>query len=241
MKKILNRVTITGADDSIRPEELIAVSRRFPWVEWGILFSDSNQGNFVDGGRDAVPRYPTLAWLKELMDLNPQIHLSAHLCGKYVKDVCGGNWSWMEKNPGVESLFGRIQLNFADMSVNHVEQMRTALADMRIAGKQIIFGCKNAVHTIRQNFMDMNVAPLFDASGGKGLLGEWPVHPGFYCGYAGGLAPDNLREQLGILSNVVGGNIVWIDVESKVRSPDDAIFDMKKVERFLKIAEDWIS
>jgi phosphoribosylanthranilate isomerase len=254
MKKILNRVTVTGADDSIQPEELVAMSKRFPWVEWGILFSDSKQSNFTDHvnipSPPAWPRYPTLVWLQKLIDLNPKINLSAHLCGKYVREACKGNWFWMEKNPGIEQLFGRIQLNFAHMRHEDFKGLRTALSDFRVIsamkaepGKQVIFGCRDASNIIKQEFrhpVEFDVAPLFDASGGKGLLGSWPEHPGFYCGYAGGLSPENLGEQLEVLSNVVGDNIVWIDVESKVRSMDDLVFDMNKVEEFLKVAEPWV-
>ena len=32
---ILDRVTITGADDSVRPTDLLELSREFPFVEWG--------------------------------------------------------------------------------------------------------------------------------------------------------------------------------------------------------------
>ena len=244
MKKILNRVTVTGADDSIQPEELIALSKRFPWVEWGVLFSDSKQSNFVDGGNikwDAVPRYPTLAWLQKLIGLNPKINLSAHLCGKYVHEVCRGNWFWMDKNPGIESMFGRIQLNFANIGHLDFESIKFALKDERVYNsKQVIFGHRNATKLIRDHFTDYNVVPLFDASGGKGVLGSWPEYPGFYCGYAGGLSPENLEEQLKILSNIVGERVVWIDVESKIRSADDAVFDVGKVEMFLKIAESWV-
>ena len=36
---ILDRVTITGADDSIHVEQLAELSQAYPYVEWGILVS----------------------------------------------------------------------------------------------------------------------------------------------------------------------------------------------------------
>ena len=40
---MLQTVTLTGADDSVNPEDLIAISKEFPFVEWGILIG-SNTG-----------------------------------------------------------------------------------------------------------------------------------------------------------------------------------------------------
>ena len=52
---ILDRVTITGADDSIKATDLIPLSKRFPFVEWGILLSKNNEGSF---------RFPTRDWIE---------------------------------------------------------------------------------------------------------------------------------------------------------------------------------
>ena len=35
----LTKVTLTGADDFTDPKRLIEISREYPFVEWGILFS----------------------------------------------------------------------------------------------------------------------------------------------------------------------------------------------------------
>ncbi len=40
----IDKVTLTGADDSVRPAELVEISQQYPLVEWGILFSKSQQG-----------------------------------------------------------------------------------------------------------------------------------------------------------------------------------------------------
>ena len=33
----LNRVTLTGVDESVPQEELFGIAREFPFVEWGVL------------------------------------------------------------------------------------------------------------------------------------------------------------------------------------------------------------
>lgn len=229
----LNKVTITGADDSIDPRELSILSKNYPFVEWGILFSDKKQG---------VDRYPSLDWISKLLLYD--FSLSAHLCGKYVSEACSGNWYWTEKegHKGIEIFFNRIQLNFARTAFGFVDfnLLKSSLKDTRFTKKQFIFGHKNAVGIIKNNFSDCNVVPLFDGSGGKGIISKWVDYPEMYCGYAGGLNPDNLDEQLESILKVVGigDNSIWIDVESGVRTNNK--FDLEKVENFLDIASSWV-
>ena len=65
---MLTRVTITGADDAVDPGALVALSAEFPFVEWGILFSKSREGE---------ARYPSAEWaarIGRLFDENPLIN-----------------------------------------------------------------------------------------------------------------------------------------------------------------------
>ena len=55
----LTKVTITGADDSVRVEDLLEINERFPFVEFGILVSKRTGGQ-------AVPRFPSAEWMKGL-------------------------------------------------------------------------------------------------------------------------------------------------------------------------------
>ena len=65
---ILDRVTMTGADDSVDPQKLVDLSARYPNVEWGILFI---------GGAGA--RFPTKLWVDELLKVAPPtMNLCAH-------------------------------------------------------------------------------------------------------------------------------------------------------------------
>lgn len=85
-----------------------------------------------------------------------------------------------------------------------------------------------------------NVAALFDLSHGAGLLpAEWPSgFPGRYCGYAGGLSPVNVAAQLDRVAEVAGGPF-WVDAETHLRSGDDQVFDLARVESFLAAASEW--
>jgi len=83
--------------------------------------------------------------------------------------------------------------------------------------------------------------PLYDLSGGAGMLPDKWIKPiGDYCGYAGGLSPDNLKDNLNKLSNIVGDVPIWIDAETHLRSHNDKVFDIDKVIRFLEIAKPFV-
>jgi len=58
------------------------------------------------------------------------------------------------------------------------------------------------------------------------------------CGYAGGLNPDNIEQELIKIEAVVGDAEIWIDMESGIRNKKDEL-DLEKCERVLAIAERW--
>ncbi len=244
MKKILNRVTLTGADDSVEVGALRDLSEKYPFVEWGILISKNSRGK---------PRFPSTEWMEKLAlaeSHHATLLLSGHLCGKWVRDVCKCDWGFLADRElsDIWSMFTRFQLNFSP----YVKKIDTSLfmESLRRRGparvQQYIFQLKN----LNAHFVEIaarngvSASTLFDQSGGRGVLpGEWPEVPktGVYCGYSGGLGPDNLQAQLSAISAVCGPGPIWIDAETQVRSDDDEQFDLKKVEDFLKIAQEWLT
>ncbi len=256
----LDCVTITGADDSIEPGDLQKLSRSFPFVEWGILVSANNTHRLSR----QVPRFPSRAWIRELQHLSvpdhgrePSLKLSLHMCGVWVRDLLVGCFDLEED---FIADFQRIQLNF------HAERNRIEAdgflrkLDMlnRIERRQFIFqidgeaGNKHLEAVYRANtpttpFID--AVPLFDISGGAGIVpSKWPppLYPGMYHGYAGGLGPDNLREQIPLIAEAAGINSdgslktrIWIDMETNVRSNNDQQFDLNKVGEALQICRDF--
>lgn len=273
-KAILDRVTITGADDSIEPTELIKLTEEFPFVEWGILVSASSQGK---------PRFPTDHWLNGLSLLTRiphQLPLALHVCGKYTRDVLLG----IDSLPDVVHYgYSRVQLNFhAERAKCDPSACAKLLFDWRQKRyvKQVIFQVDGAggnehmlaVHSqYDPDFWFVECNPLFDVSGGAGVLpNEWPrpfwfdeMEEPAYHGYAGGLGPDNLAEQLPRImeaasqpdmsvefdADVVAqrksdpppGATIWIDMETRVRSDNDRKFDLAKVRRCLEIAKPFVT
>ena len=240
---ILDRVTLTGADDSVDVKELIPLSRDYPFAEWGILFS---------GRRLGMPRYPSRAWLAELERLMWQVpmRLSAHLCGRWVRDlVTGGKFTWKDEHAMEEKHFQRVQLNFHGefhrrcMAFEQILMTDAPLCESSSGGRQFILQCDGVNDPAAKDWANIaDAVPLFDQSGGAGIVpGEWPkAWPGVYCGYAGGLGPDNLAEQLPRIELAAGDERVWIDMERKVRSEDDCKFDLEKVRRVLDTVRPWV-
>lgn len=232
---MITKVTITGADDSISPAALIPLNDKYPFVEWGILVSQRNYGN---------NRFPTSNWLKQLSKLfNHEIKLSCHLCGKYVRELTHGNNLAMRELGFVWNIFQRIQLNFHAIPHIATESLNGILQDW--SDKEFIFQYDNVnneiAHLAIKRGIDCSI--LFDTSGGAGILpNSWPEPiEEIKCGYAGGISPENIEEQMKLINNIVGEKQTWIDMETHVRSNNDYQFDLEKVEKCLEIASKFIT
>ena len=235
-------VTLTGADDKTDASKMAELSQKFPFVEWAILFSQTKSGN---------PRYPSDQWIEASLPKLASCFLSAHLCGKWVSDAMDGVFTFQK----MSSAFGRIQLNMAGSRLRHVLADKTKFWEaceaagfgpreslcMDCEKPQLILGgpyLSNSIPVEKFNFF--KAAPLFDCSGGRGITSDnWLEFPAEMplCGYAGGLGPDNIEEQLKKLEEVVGDNTIWIDMESKIRTDDE--FDLEKCEKVLSIVAEY--
>jgi len=173
-----------------------------------------------------------------------------HICGRLVRQILVGEtpqdlWTFFDA-------FQRAQLNFHAEDVEwDTNKLRSALEDFSDDGqREFIFqidgnhGEDILRETIKDDSFDVSCVPLFDLSHGAGVLAaEWPS-PLFRCtyhGYAGGLGPDNLAEQIPLIGKAAGETPIWIDMETKVRSDSDRQFDLAKVRQCLEIAKPFIT
>lgn len=231
----IDRVTITGADDSVHVEQLVALSERYPFVEWGILLSQSAMG--------IKYRFPSMNWLNHLSRNMVPMQLSGHICGRWVQDMLAGTgYSLKLDLSHVLHCFQRLQWNFhAEHHLVRQEMMPDVLHSLK---QQHIFQMDGVNENLltAMRLQGINVVPLFDLSGGAGIVpAEWPpAINGLYCGYAGGLGPMNLEYELGRIAKAAGDATIWIDMERRVRSQADRRFDLLKVEACLRIAEHWV-
>lgn len=234
---MITKFTVTGADDSIKPEELIRLSKLYPFVEWGILLS---------GKRYGTNRFPSKEWITQLFDISHSgelISLSGHLCGQYVRDILLDKHTADEDLGFLWEMFQRIQIN--THGEPHPYYVKTFDRLKSETSKEFIFQYDNANVNLLVDAVCAGVkcSTLFDCSHGAGLLPEkWPTPFNVLkCGYAGGLSPDNLRSAVHNISGVAKGVEIWLDLETHVRSNNDELFDLAKVEKCLVIMADYIS
>lgn len=239
---MITTVTLTGADDSILPEQLFEISKLYPYVEWAILVSRKSTGQ---------KRFPSMRWIEELGRLNnvkiasgkPSLNLSLHLCGSYVKELLSGNDDFIEDDLSeIWHAFSRVQIN-THGEVHYIHDGFTEWLNEN-PFKEWIFQYDNVNTRMLELAIRDNVkcSALFDLSHGTGILPEqWPdLLPGIKCGYAGGLSPDNLLEQIKGIESIVAEHPIWIDMETKIRSFNDATFCLIKCKQVLEIAKPFI-
>jgi len=239
----LHCVTITGADDSISPKKLVELSIEFPFAEWGILL----------GSRGGVQRFPSGEWIAQLIEhvaiAHPhEVSLSLHVCGKLLRSILNAGDFPVSKAVEVGE-FRRMQLNFhgEEAAENReidrvIDNICAVQATTRM--QEIIVQLDGRNDWILSALMHRGITAsgLYDRSHGAGELPRnWPTaHPDWSQGYAGGLGPDNLAEQLPLIEEAAGDADVWIDMETRVRSDNDRQFDLAKVRRCLEIAKPFV-
>lgn len=233
MATYFHTVTITGADDSTSIDWMLDLQQRFPFVEWGLLVSANNAGS---------NRFPTIEWLHDLYPEQHKLRTSVHVCGRWVRDICKGDWFPLLANVGATvSQAQRIQLNF-HAEAHKLGDAFVVAAKLASVGKQLIFqldGVNDHLVDLAR-CSDVRACPLYDRSGGNGVLpDEWPWIGQYYTGYAGGLGPDNIAEQLKQIAVKVGDNVCWIDMERRVRTEDDQQLDVVAVEKVLSICKQY--
>jgi hypothetical protein len=225
-------ITFTGADESVKPDAIFRVAEEFPHIktEWGLLLSKSNEGK--------LPRYPSLEWMQDFVALAAvlPVTIAGHVQGHWLRTMCQGNFALPTDRPTLWAYLQRIQLNFHGVTTTVEPGFYTELSEPH---QQFIFqmdGVNEHLYheAIKQK---LNIVPLFDLSAGEGIIPTvWrsPIHPKLN-GYAGGLGPDTIKEQLKLLTDVVGETPIWLDMETRVRSNNDKQFDLDKCRKVLDI------
>lgn len=192
-------ITFTGVDAWTDPAELQALSALYP-IEWGILFSPQRQG--ID------PRYPALDVIQRLVKQVP-VQWSAHLCGADARSVVETASSQHDRL--LTDYFQRGQINTTDpAALPTVAAYWAERVNLRA-----ILQCRTSFPRVSATDM------LFDASGGRGVVpSDWPEAVlTTFCGYAGGLNPDNVAAAVRVIG--ARADRYWIDMESGVRDQLD--------------------
>ena len=222
-------VTLTGVDDHTSLAECLALARRHPCVEWGILYSPARSGK---GGRYPSPQAAQV-FLEGCIERN--VATAVHLCGQAVPDALEGI------DPvamALVTLASRVQLNF-NQRRQPVDLDRIDAFAQRWA-KPIITQLNSANANVHGGLRSPYHRVLFDASGGRGVrVDSWPSPlPGHQCGYAGGLGPETLVSDLSAIALAAGSREYWIDMETSLRNGADR-FDLDRCAAVLATVDAW--
>lgn len=192
-------ITFTGIDAWTSPANCAAIAAKFP-VEFAFLYSDDRDD----------PRYTGVPLLHEFQ--KRRVRTAFHLCGAAARRAIREN-----VYPAETLRADRIQLNLTDDEydwdgLEKLARRRPVIRQTR--------------DTKSWPLTPLDVAPLLDASGGRGVpISDFPdAPPAQLVGYAGGLGPDNVADFLDRLPAHPHG--FWIDMETGVRTDDR--FDLKK-------------
>jgi len=199
-------ITFTGVDDSSLLPGMLSLSSHFP-IEWGVL---------IDAAQEGAPLFPS-SKVRQAIQSAP-LRLSAHICGGAASAIVEGRLPALDLS------------GYARAQVNHGRAGSTP-GDIR---NSQLFGARHGIRVALQCQAafpdDASVDWLFDVSFGTGARpARWPALSSqrAFCGYSGGLGPDNVAETLAKL-DIAPGAAYWIDMESGVRT--QGRFDLAKCE-----------
>lgn len=225
------KLTFTGIDEYVNFDDIYSLSKEYPYIEWGILYSISRAGN--------DPRYPSYDFIKKFIEwakCEISNNISLHLCGdaakKYILLDDINDPELIKINILVKS-FNRIQLNIHALQFKAPAALWGYIAPD--ADKPIIIQYNDNNYHFVQDLVThrKNIHVLKDASGGRGEFNtdfEIPTMcSNVPIGFAGGIGPENIDNAApkiydSVMSQNVEGNyenkMFWLDMESKIRKDD---------------------
>lgn len=207
-------LTLTGVDEWTDLDALVPDVQE--GIEFGLLYSRTNTGN-------RYPRHSTLIHLAHRLP-NPALHV----CGSRARDDMWGE----------DSAFAELAAHVQRIQVNGVVSEDELAAFLEIYPDHIIITQHRPENEDLTESQHPRHCILVDGSGGRGILPtNWEApettRP---IGFAGGLTPDNLREQLERLRHV-RGYAWWVDMETGLRTDDR--FDVGKALAAIEAFRAW--
>ena len=226
----LKYCSLTGADDEVSVDDLNALAAEFPFVEWAILLLPARAGDL---------RFPSIEWIHNFSKTNRAANTAMHLCDGGFLGFINGDKDVLATMNG----FKRIQLNLKFGDVEGKYDPAELIARVREnPHHQFIIQYTKDKSSLLPLLADVpNHAVLFDESAGRGISPDsWDCPlPGHFCGYAGGITPENVAENIAMIQQVADGHTTWIDMESGVRTNDH--FDLEKCRSVLKTASPFVT
>lgn len=236
----LKTIVCSGINENNNIADAIEFLKRYKNAEFGVQCSPRKAGYHT----------PRFEWLKELLcRLNEQKienKVALHLNEGFVVSFCDGKIpDEISDLLKVGNAVSRLQLNFKigreTFASGHTPDIKTLQKTMvGVAPHTIILSASQPnlsfIHKVHHNGMKFDV--LYDDSFGEGVAPDVrkpPLFDDVFQGYAGGLSPENVGEELIKIEKLARG-AVFIDAEGKLKQ--DGHFCFTKAERFVQNAID---
>lgn len=240
----LKKITCSGANEYTPIEPMIYLLQKYPRAELGIQVSGKKAAF-------STARYWWITALYEtLQNWETPIPIALHINSDWVERFCQGDipeelfiWLKSYRLKNGEPFIKRVQLNFK-IGREKTPNMEQLLKAMAMCPQRIILSYNQDNADFIKQVYDRGAIfdLLFDASHGEGVLANSylpPVFPDVLQGYAGGLSPENVTEELWKINKVMPiGADCTIDAEGALKG-DDKHFSLKKCELYLKGASRW--
>ena len=234
----LKTIVCSGINENNDIDEAVAFLQKHKNVEYGVQCSPKKAGYHT----------PRFDWLKELTaKLNEhkmKNRIALHINEGFVVSFCDGRLSdevadLLNENEAI----GRLQLNF---KITRETFASGKIPDIRTLGQTaktvsahpiILSASQPNLPFIRKAYHHgLKFDLLFDDSFGEGIMPDTrkpPLFDDVFQGYAGGLSPENVAEELQKISKVAKG-AVFIDAEGKLK--ENGAFSFEKAEKFVQNA-----
>ncbi len=232
---LLKTIVCSGINENNDINDALAFLKYYKNVEFGVQCSPKKAG------------YQTARfdWLKEfLFKANAQKiehKIALHLNEGFVVSFCDGRVpDEISELLDTGKAVGRLQLNFKItrevFASGHVPDMNTLQKTIKtVAPHRIILSASqpNLSFICKAHHLGVHFDALYDDSFGEGIMPDMrkpPLFADVFQGYAGGLSPENVAQELIKIQNVATGP-VFIDAEGKLKQ--DGLFCFDRAEKFV--------
>lgn len=228
-------------------EEIINLGKKYPRAEFAIQAHPTKFSQWMD-------RYTWFESLVSAASVN-KVRLAMHVNAEYRTELCHGNIPyslrrlWEMQHKDGTPIIGRVQININGGNDKY-KFYANKLADIIRAYPQIKFILQYAPEQYnRIAQLDKTGVPfalLQDYSGGRGESPDtWlsPVFSNHQMGYAGGLSPDNVVNNLNDINEILPTDYsTWIDAEGQLKSlgsDGKKLFDTGLAKKYIDRAYLW--
>lgn len=236
LRNRLKYVTLTGIDDAVPVETLLELTRNHPYVEFGVLYNSTLQGN---------GRFPLLGSINRLVETarhEPKLNLALHICGADVYSLLDNDLESHAR--ALAEYFPRIQLNLRSGTypLEGVRALHKRYTDktfiIRYSSDSQYAGASVDSHVTlfdKPEELEQTGFSMKEAISGasKALTGSL-MTPLF--GFNGELDPAKLITQLREIERITAGDDFWIAIESCLSDPNGA-FDVGLAQKALAAVE----